>query len=234
MDMKRRIADLAGEMLKKAFPEAEGLPEDLYPLLEVPPDSAMGDYAFPCFKLSRVLRLGPPVIARKLAEALTDGAVARVECAGGYLNFFFNRENFARDLLSAVLAAPEKWGGSDEGRGKTVCVEYSSINIAKRFHLGHLSTTVIGKSLRRIYDFLGWKTVSINYLGDWGTQFGKMLCAYKKWGDKETVEKGGVEEMTKLYVRFNTEAEQQPAVTLARYSWAETVWTPSRAAILST
>ena len=219
MDMKRRIADLAGEMLKKAFPEAEGLPEDLYPLLEVPPDSAMGDYAFPCFKLSRALRLGPPVIARKLAEALTDGAVARVECAGGYLNFFFNRENFARDLLSAVLAAPEKWGGSDEGRGKTVCVEYSSINIAKRFHLGHLSTTVIGNSLRRIYDFLGWKTVSINYLGDWGTQFGKMLYAYKRWGDKETVEKGGVDEMTRLYVRFNEEAKKNPALEDEGRAW---------------
>ena len=219
MDMKRRIADLAGEMLKKAFPEAEGLPEDLYPLLEVPPDSAMGDYAFPCFKLSRALRLGPPAIAQKLAAALTDGAVARVECAGGYLNFFFNRENFARDLLSAILAAPEKWGGGDEGRGKTVCVEYSSINIAKRFHLGHLSTTVIGNSLRRIYDFLGWKTVSINYLGDWGTQFGKMLCAYKKWGDKEAVEKGGVDEMTRLYVRFSEEAKENPALEDEGRAW---------------
>ena len=219
MDMKRRIADLAGEMLKEAFPEAEGLPEDLYPLLEVPPDSAMGDYAFPCFKLSRALRLGPPVIAQKLAAALESDEIARVECAGGYLNFFFNRENFARELLSAVMAAPEKWGSGDEGRGKTVCVEYSSINIAKRFHLGHLCTTVIGNSLRRIYDFLGWKTVSINYLGDWGTQFGKMICAYKKWGDKETVEKGGVDEMTRLYVRFNEEAKANPALEDEGRAW---------------
>ena len=219
MDMKRRIADLAGEMLKKAFPEAEGLPEDLYPLLEVPPDSAMGDYAFPCFKLSRVLRLGPPVIAQRMAAALTDGEVARVECAGGYLNFFFNRENFARELLCAILAAPEKWGASGEGAGKTVCLDYSSINIAKRFHLGHLCTTVIGNSLRRIYDFLGWKTVSINYLGDWGTQFGKMICAYKKWGDKETVEKGGVDEMTRLYVRFNEEAKANPALEDEGRAW---------------
>ena len=173
MDMRQRIADLAGEMLRAAFPEAQGLPEDLSALLEVPPDPALGDYAFPCFKLSRALRMGPPQIAQKLAAALTRPEIARVECVGGYLNFFFNRENFARELLSAILAAPEKWGSSDEGKGKTVCVEYSSINIAKRFHLGHLSTTVIGNSLRRIYDFQGWHTVSINYLGDWGTQFGK-------------------------------------------------------------
>jgi len=219
MDMKQRIADLAGELMKKAFPQAEGLPQDAAAFLEVPPDAAMGDYAFPCFKLSRALRMAPPLIAQKMAAALEENGVARVECAGGYLNFFFNRENFARELLSAILAAPEKWGSSEEGRGKTVCVEYSSINIAKRFHLGHLCTTVIGNSLRRIYDFLGWKTVSINYLGDWGTQFGKMVCAYKKWGEKEAVEKGGVDEMTRLYVRFNDEAKKDPALEDEGRAW---------------
>ena len=212
MDMKQRIADLAGDMLRAAFPEAQGLPEDLAALLEVPPDPAMGDYAFPCFKLSKALRMGPPMIAQKLAATLEKPEITRVECVGGYLNFFFNRENFARELLAAILAAPEKWGSSEDGKGKTACVEYSSINIAKRFHLGHLSTTVIGNSLKRIYDFQGWKTVSINYLGDWGTQFGKMLCAYKKWGDREQVEKGGVDEMTKLYVRFNDEAKADPSL----------------------
>lgn len=219
MDMKQRIADLAGEMLHAAFPEAQDLPEDLSVLLEVPPDPAMGDYAFPCFKLSRALRMGPPMIAQKLASAVEKPEIARVECVGGYLNFFFNRENFARELLSAIMKAPEKWGGSQEGCGKTVCLDYSSINIAKRFHIGHLSTTVIGNSLKRIYDFQGWHTVSINHLGDWGTQFGKMICAYKKWGDKETVEKGGVDEMTKLYVRFNTEAQADPALEDEGRAW---------------
>ncbi len=219
MDMRQRIADLAGEMLRAAFPEAQGLPEDLSALLEVPPDPALGDYAFPCFKLSRALRMGPPQIAQKLAAALTRPEIARVECVGGYLNFFFNRENFARELLSAILAAPEKWGSSDEGKGKTVCVEYSSINIAKRFHLGHLSTTVIGNSLRRIYDFQGWHTVSINYLGDWGTQFGKMIAAYKHWGDRASVETGGVDEMTRLYVRFNEEAKENPALEEEGRAW---------------
>ncbi len=219
MDMKRRIADLAGSMLKKAFPQAEGLPEDLYALLEVPPDSAMGDYAFPCFKLSKALRLAPPLIAKTLAEALDENGVARVECAGGYLNFFFDRETLARDLLSAILAAPEKWGSSDEGAGKTVCLDYSSINIAKRFHLGHLSTTVLGNALKRIYDFQGWHTVSINHLGDWGTQFGKMICAYKKWGEKDAVEQGGVDEMTRLYVRFGEEAAKDPALEDEGRAW---------------
>lgn len=219
MDMKQRIAGLVGEMLQAAYPDAQGLPEDIAALLEVPPDPAMGDYAFPCFKLSKALRMGPPMIAKKLSEAVSRPEVARVECVGGYLNFFFNRENFARELLGAILAAPGKWGASDAGAGKTVCLDYSSINIAKRFHIGHLSTTMIGNSLKRIYDFLGWKTVSINHLGDWGTQFGKMICAYKRWGDKETVEKGGVEEMTKLYVRFHAEAEKHPELEDEGRAW---------------
>ena len=219
MDMRQRIGDLAGEMLHTAFPEAQGLPEDLAALLEVPPENSMGDYAFPCFKLSKALRMGPPMIAQKLAAAVEKPEIARVECVGGYLNFFFNRENFARELLSAIMAAPEKWGASQDGNGKTVCLDYSSINIAKRFHLGHLSTTVIGNSLKRIYDFQGWRTVSINHLGDWGTQFGKMICAYKKWGDKKAVEQGGVDEMTRLYVRFNEEAEKDPALEDEGRAW---------------
>ena len=219
MDMRQRIGALAGEMLQKAFPEAQGLPEDLAALLEVPPEQSMGDYAFPCFKLSKALRMGPPMIAQKLAAAVEKPEIARVECVGGYLNFFFNRENFARELMNAIMAAPEKWGSSQDGQGKTVCMDYSSINIAKRFHLGHLSTTVIGNSLKRIYDFQGWKTVSINHLGDWGTQFGKMICAYKKWGDKEAVEKGGVDEMTRLYVRFGQEAEKDPALEDEGRAW---------------
>ncbi len=219
MDMRAVIAELVKNAISAAFPQAEGVPEDIGGLLEVPPDPQMGDFAFPCFKLSRSLRMGPPMIARALAEKIDCPDVARVACAGGYLNFFFNRENFARKVLAAVLADPEKWGGSDAGAGKTVCLDYSSINIAKRFHIGHLSTTVIGNSLRRIYDFLGWKTVSINHLGDWGTQFGKMICAYKHWGDRETVEKGGVEEMTKLYVRFHEEAEHDPALEDEGRAW---------------
>ena len=219
MDMRQRIADLVKEMLGAAFPGAEGLPEDIAALLEVPPERSMGDYAFPCFRLSKALRMGPPMISKKLSESVQRPEIARVECVGGYLNFFFNRENFARELLAAIGKADGRWGDSEGGNGKTVCIDYSSINIAKRFHIGHLSTTVIGNSLQRIYASQGWKTVSINHLGDWGTQFGKMICAYKRWGDKETVEKGGVEEMTRLYVKFHEEAEKDPSLEDEGRAW---------------
>ena len=218
MEIKAMIAQTVEEAVAKAFPGVEtGIQYEA--LLEVPPDSKMGDFAFPCFRLSKALRMGPPMIAQKLCEAIDKPALCRAENVNGYLNFFLNRENFARDTLQKVMAAPEKWGRSQEGVGKTVCMDYSSINIAKRFHIGHLSTTMIGNSLRRIYDFLGWKTVSINHLGDWGTQFGKMICAYKRWGNKEEVEKGGVDEMTRLYVRFHQEAEAHPELEDEGRAW---------------
>ena len=219
MDSKRAIADTLKAALAAAFPDAAGLPDDLSAFMEVPPDKAMGDYAFPCFKLSKVLRKAPPQIAAALAEHYNAPELARAEAVSGYLNFFLNRGNFAQQTLEAVLAAGDRWGASQENHGKTVCLDYSSINIAKRFHIGHLSTTVIGNSLRRIYDFLGWTTVSINHLGDWGTQFGKMIAAYKHWGDRETVEQGGVDEMTRLYVRFNQEAAENPALEDEGRAW---------------
>ena len=218
-NLKQDIAEKIAQTILTVYPDAQGLPEDLSGLLEVPPDPKMGDYAFPCFKLSRVLRKGPPVIAQSLAEAFDAPDLARAECAGGYLNFFLNRGNFAKNTLDAVLSAGDRWGAGEEGAGKTICLDYSSINIAKRFHIGHLSTTVLGNSLRKIFDFLGYKTVSINHLGDWGTQFGKMIAAYKRWGDKETVEKGGVDEMTRLYVRFNEEAAENPALEEEGRAW---------------
>ncbi len=214
MDMLTRLSTLTAELLQKTWPEAQGLPnaEELRGLIAVPPNPEMGDYAFPCFRLAKALRMGPPVIAQKLAAAWPHGETARAEALNGYLNFFLNRGNFAAETLQAVLAAGDRYGAGTEGEGKTICLDYSSINIAKRFHIGHLSTTMIGNSLRRIYDFLGYRTVSINHLGDWGTQFGKMVYAYKRWGDRETVEKGGVDEMTRLYVRFGQEAEKDPSL----------------------
>ncbi|MBQ1946856.1 MAG: arginine--tRNA ligase [Clostridia bacterium] len=218
MEIKQLIAQAIKEAIDKAYPGVDtGL--DYEALLEVPPDSKMGDFAFPCFRLSKSLRMGPPMIAGKLCENFDKPELCSAQAVGGYLNFFLNRENFARDTLSAVMAAPEQWGGGKDGEGKTVCLDYSSINIAKRFHIGHLSTTMIGNSLRRIYDFLGWKTVSINHLGDWGTQFGKMVCAYKKWGVKEEVEKGGVDEMVRLYVKFHDEAKSDPSLDDEGRAW---------------
>lgn len=218
MEMKTLIAQIVDAAVRTAYPGVDaGINYEA--LLEVPPDSKLGDFAFPCFKLSKALRMGPPMIAQKLAAAIDRPEVCTAQPVNGYLNFFLNRGNFAKDTLQKVMAAPERWGSGNEGEGKTVVLDYSSINIAKRFHIGHLSTTMIGNSLCRIYGFLGWHTVSVNHLGDWGTQFGKMICAYKKWGNKEEVEKGGVDAMTALYVRFHEEAEKNPELENEGRAW---------------
>ncbi len=221
MDMMTRIAELLEKQLSEAWPEAQGLPgaAAIRPLLEVPPDPAMGDYAFPCFRFAKVLRMPPVKIASMLSENWKFEDTARAEAVNGYLNFFLNRVNFATETLHTVLEQGEKYGSSTIGNGKTVCLDYSSINIAKRFHIGHLSTTMIGNSLKRIYDFLGYRTVGINHLGDWGTQFGKMVCAYKKWGTESEVEQGGVSELTRLYVKFHEEAENHPELEDEGRAW---------------
>ena len=221
MDMKTRIAQLLADTLHKTWPEAEGLPEaaDIRGQLAVPPDPNLGDYAFPCFRFAKVLRMAPPKIAEAVAAAFDAPETARVEAVNGYLNFFLNRVNFAKGTLENVLVSGEKYGSSDMGAGKTICLDYSSINIAKRFHIGHLSTTMLGHSLKRIYEHLGYKTVGINHLGDWGTQFGKMICAYKLWGSEEQVEKGGVNELTRLYVKFHAEAEEHPELEDEGRAW---------------
>jgi len=219
--MKTRIAALAAECMKSLWPDAEGLPaaEELRGLLAVPPDPAMGDYAFPCFRLAKPLRTAPPKIAEALCAAWNHAEVASVQPVNGYMNFFLNRENFAAETMAALLSQGERYGSSELGKGKTVCLDYSSINIAKRFHIGHLSTTMIGHSLKRIFDFLGYTTVGINHLGDWGTQFGKMVCAYKKWGSREDVEARGIDAMTELYVRFHEEAEKDPSLEDEGRAW---------------
>ena len=221
MDTRSQIAALAAECIKSLWPEAEGLPgaDDIKGLLAVPPDPALGDYAFPCFRLAKPLRMAPPKIAEEVCAAWTHEDVASVQPVNGYMNFFLNRENFAAKTMAALREQGEKYGSSDIGKGKTVCLDYSSINIAKRFHIGHLSTTMIGHSLKRIFDFLGYETVGINHLGDWGTQFGKMVCAYKKWGKKEDVEERGIDAMTELYVRFHQEAEKDPALEDEGRAW---------------
>lgn len=188
--------------------------------LETPPNPDMGDVAFPCFKLAKTMRKAPNMIAASLAPALGEiNGISRIEPMGGYINFFADKTSFARTTLERVLDEGARYGGSDVGSGKTVCLDYSSINIAKPFHIGHLSTTAIGNALRRIYDHIGYKTVSINHLGDWGTQFGKMILAYKLWGDKETVEKGGVRAMVQLYVRFHDEAEKDDSLNDSARTW---------------
>ena len=221
MDMMTRIAALTASCLTSTWPEAQGLPtaDEIRGLLAVPPNREMGDYAFPVFRLAKALRMGPPMIAKALCEAWKNPDVARVEPVNGYVNFFLNRTNFARETLDKVLEMGGKYGSSDMGAGKTVCLDYSSINIAKRFGVGHLSTTMIGHSLKRIHDFLGYRTVGINHLGDWGTQFGKMIYAYKTWGNKADVDEKGVSELLRLYVKFHEEAEKDPTLDDKGRAW---------------
>ena len=210
MDFKGYIADKINEAMEIVFGQTM---EGVAGFLETPPNPEMGDFAFPCFKLSKTLRMGPPVIAGKLQSALaSDEIIAHVECVGGYLNFFLHKTGYAQSIVEKVLEQKEKYGSSDEGQGRVICIDYSSINIAKRFHIGHLSTTMIGNALYKIYEHLGYKCVGINHLGDWGTQFGKMIAAYLKWGNKEEVEKNGVDALTALYVRFHQEAEKDPSL----------------------
>ena len=204
MDYKNKIAEILAEKT--------GLDREIIDKsLEVPPSSDMGDLAFPCFPLAKVMRKAPPMIASELAADFpAPYFIDRVETAGGYLNFFFKRSAYVKDTLSEIIEAGEAWGGSNQGASKTVLVELSSPNIAKPFHIGHLFSTAVGNSLERIYRHLGYKTVKINHLGDWGTQFGKLISAYKRWGNREVIEKDPINELLKIYVKFHEEAEQHP------------------------
>ena len=186
--------------------------------LEYPPSPENGDLAFPCFRLSKALRKAPAVIARDIKENLkTCGIIEKAEVAGGYLNFFFDRSEFLRIMLQEILKKGESYGSSEEGHGKTVVIDYSSPNVAKPFHIGHLGTTVIGHSIKKLHEFSGYKCIGVNHLGDWGTQFGKLIVAYRKWGDEQTVINIGIDELVRLYVRFHSEAEADPSLNdLAR------------------
>ena len=206
MDFKMSIASEIVSALEVAFGETSLSAAEIAQAIEIPPDTALGDYAFPCFRLARTLRKGPPMIADALRAVIDAPFLKEVQSVKGYLNFYIDRATYAREVLSKVREMGERYGSGNEGAGRTVCLDYSSINIAKRFHIGHLSTTMIGNALYHMYNFLGYKCVGINHLGDWGTQFGKMIAAYKMWGNKEEVEAGGVDAMVKLYVRFNAEA----------------------------
>ncbi|MBE5744536.1 MAG: arginine--tRNA ligase [Clostridiales bacterium] len=203
MDYKKYIAEKL---------QIEGVSSDeIYDLLALPPNTEMGDYALPCFKFAKILRKSPVMIAESLKDAVTtDEVISEVSAVNGYLNFKINKDGFVRATLDKILSQKEKYGADNIGAGKTVCIDYSSINIAKPFHIGHLSTTVLGGALYRIFNYLGYQAVGINHLGDYGTQFGKLISAYKRWGDKETIEKGGIRALNELYVRFHKEAEIHP------------------------
>lgn len=192
--------------------------EDIASLIEIPPKPELGDFAFPCFRLAKTMHKSPQIIAADLRSAI--GAVDfldDIQVQGAYLNFYVNKEIFVRAMVDAAIA--EDFGASSIGSGKTVCIDYSSPNVAKNFHVGHLRTTIIGNALYKIYSKLGYQVIRINHLGDWGTQFGKLIVAYKAWGDEETVKKDGVAELMKLYVKFHEEAEKNPALNDEARAW---------------
>lgn len=220
--MKETLAQLIYHAIQKKYDKEILDSNSIAELLEVPPNRELGDYAFPCFRLAKELRTAPPMIAQTLAESI-ESDIASTKPTGGYLNFFLEREDFARRVLNKLAQDGENYGSSDMGKGKSICLDFSSINIAKRFSVGHLSTTMIGNSLRRIYDFLGYKTIAINHLGDWGTQFGKLIYAYKTWSNPEELEKDGVEALTRLYIKFHDEAEKDPSLDDEGRKWFKAI-----------
>ena len=184
--------------------------EEILSLLTTPKDLGYADLALPCFRFAKALRKSPVQIATDLAAEISANLppfLLSCTALNGYLNFKFSREDMAKATLLKVRAEGDKYGFSDVGKGKTICIDYSSVNIAKPFHIGHLSSTVIGGALSRVFKALGYRVIGINHLGDWGTQFGKMIVAYKKWGNEKEVEEGGVKALHKLYVKFHQEAE---------------------------
>lgn len=207
MDYRKYISEkLKAGGIADAISEAE-----IYEALALPPTSEMGDYALPCFRFAKVFRKSPALIAEELKGKISpDEVISEISAVNGYLNFKVNKNRLAEEVIGKILEEKDAYGASDEGKGKTICIDYSSINIAKPFHIGHLSTTVLGAALYRILNFRGYRSVGINHLGDYGTQFGKLISAYKRWGDKETVEKGGIRALNELYVRFHREAETHP------------------------
>jgi arginyl-tRNA synthetase len=188
--------------------------------IEVPPSIQLGDYAFPCFPLAKTLRKAPPAIANELAAAFQPTALVKeARATGPYVNFFVDRVAYNRAGLGAILTQGAGYARSTEGVGKTVVIDYSSPNIAKPFGVGHLRSTVIGNALYQIYHHLGYKVVRINHLGDWGTQFGKLIVAFKRWGDEKSLATHAIETLYDLYVRFHSEVETQPELDDEAREW---------------
>lgn len=186
--------------------------ENIQNLIEIPPRPEMGDFAFPCFQLAKVMRKAPNAIAIELSEKVNKEGFERVENLGPYLNFFLDKSSFIKEIVEKVENEGEKYGSSSIGQGRNVTIDFSSPNIAKPFHVGHLVSTSIGNSLYRMFNFAGYNSVGINHLGDWGTQFGKLISAYKRWVDEEKLESEPIKELLRIYVKFHEEAEKDPSL----------------------
>lgn len=215
MDYRQIIVD----SIKSDFDKAE-----LLSLVAVPKDTAMADLCIPCFKLAKVLKKSPMAIAEQIAASVDKGdMIASVEAVAGFVNFKFDNMKYGKKVLDEVLSKGENYGHDDEGKGKTICIDYSSVNIAKPFHMGHMLNTAIGAAIYRTYTALGYNVVGINHLGDWGTQFGKLIVAYKLWGNKEDIDKRGVRGLLDIYVKFHKEAEQKPELEDEARAWFKAI-----------
>ncbi len=211
--MKNKIIDLLSQYV-------DGFNRDeLETMIEVPPNTELGDFAFPCFKLAKVYHKAPALIAKELSEKIEKpDFLDEIRVAGGYLNFYVNKKQYAQQIVNEWMKSDD-YGGSTEGNGKTICIDYSSPNVAKNFHVGHLRTTIIGNALYKIFSKLGYQVIRINHLGDWGTQFGKLIVAYKRWGSREAIEANGISELMKIYVKFHEEAEKHDELNAEARSW---------------
>ena len=206
LDFKKEIADAIAKAVELNS-------DELYSFIEVPKDSGNGDYAFQCFKLSKELRKSPMVIAEEIKEKieLNNEIIEKVVVVSGYLNFFVNKNKLAEEIINE-FAINKEYGKSELGKGKNIVIDYSAPNIAKPFHIGHLRSTVIGGALYKIYKYLGYNTIGVNHLGDYGTQFGKMIEGYKMWGSEYDLEKDPINQMMDIYVRINNLCKEDEAV----------------------
>ena len=215
--MKDYRKEIAGKIAALDAVKGAGLDApSIQSMIEAPKDAALGDWAFPCFRLAKPLGKPPAAIASEAAAELarqTQGcAKLRVLATGPYLNFFIDRAEFLKDVVTDALRQGERFGSSGEGAGRRVLVEYSSPNIAKPFHIGHLRSTVIGSSIAKIMDFMGYEVIRLNHIGDYGTQFGKLIVAYRRFGKREEVEAAPIETLNKYYVEFHRSAEEDPSL----------------------
>lgn len=206
------MIDFKEEIAKQISEKCEGLQrEEVKRAIEIPTDSKMGDYAFPCFKLAKVFRKSPQLIAEDIAEKLSDDDIfSKVEQVNAYVNMFINFERIAEETIGSVIKSGDKYGESNIGNNKTIIVEFSSPNIAKPFHIGHIRSTVIGNSIYKLYEKIGYKVVRINHLGDYGTQFGKLIVAYRRWGSEDELIKEPIKSLLGWYTKFHEEAEKNP------------------------
>ena len=215
MDFKNEISNLIIIALKKSYSEVESLTaEEIVGFLEVPKDKQNGDLSFPCFKLAKILKTSPIEIANSIKSNINieNSAVSKIDVINGFLNFYIDRTKIAENVVRKFNSQKENYGASDEGKGKNVVIDYSSPNIAKPFHIGHLKTTIIGHSLYNMYKFLGYNTIGINHLGDYGTQFAKLIVAYTKWGSEYDLNEDPITKLSKMYVRINKLCEEDENV----------------------